>query len=109
MFFLKEKLAEVMQQYGMEWEKKGTHEKHLSFLDFEKKERVKEVEKLLADKGKLENQQKKLQQEIHRMAQSKEKVEWKYYSYDEGAEWQQPCPIFLWKNAGVYARMEGQR
>lgn len=88
----KEKLAEVMLQYGIEWEKKGTHEKHLSVLDFEKKERIKEVDKLLADKGKLENQQKKLQQEINRMAQSKEKVERKYYTYDEGTEWQLPEP-----------------
>ncbi len=88
----KEKLAEVMLQYDIEWEKKGTHEKHLSVLDFEKKERIKEVDKLLADKGKLENQQKKLQQEINRMAQSKEKVERKYYTYDEGTEWQLPEP-----------------
>ena len=39
----KEQLAAVMLEYGIEWEKKGTHEKHLSVLDFEKKERAKEV------------------------------------------------------------------
>ncbi len=33
-------------QHGIEWEKKGTHEKHLSVLDFEKKERAKEVAEL---------------------------------------------------------------
>lgn len=33
----KEQLAAVMREYGIEWEKKGTHEKHLSVLDFEKK------------------------------------------------------------------------
>ena len=33
----KEQLAEIMLQHGIEWEKKGTHEKHLSVLDFEKK------------------------------------------------------------------------
>ena len=42
----KEHLAEIMLQYGIEWEKKGTHEKHLSVLDFEKKERAKEVAEL---------------------------------------------------------------
>ena len=39
----KEQLAAVMLEHGIEWEKKGTHEKHLSVLDFEKKERAKEV------------------------------------------------------------------
>ena len=33
----KEQLAAVMLEHGIEWEKKGTHEKHLSVLDFEKK------------------------------------------------------------------------
>ena len=42
----KEQLAAVMREYGIEWEKKGTHEKHLSVLDFEKKERAKEVVEL---------------------------------------------------------------
>ena len=42
----KEQLATVMLEYGIEWEKKGTHEKHLSVLDFEKKERAKEVAEL---------------------------------------------------------------
>ena len=42
----KEQLAAVMMEHGIEWEKKGTHEKHLSVLDFEKKERAKEVAEL---------------------------------------------------------------
>lgn len=42
----KEQLAAVMQEHGIEWEKKGTHEKQLSVLDFEKKERAKEVAEL---------------------------------------------------------------
>ena len=42
----KEQLAAVMLEHGIEWEKKGTHEKHLSVLDFEKKERAKEVVEL---------------------------------------------------------------
>ena len=42
----KEQLATVMLEHGIEWEKKGTHEKHLSVLDFEKKERAKEVAEL---------------------------------------------------------------
>ena len=42
----KEQLAAVMLEHGIEWEKKGTHEKHLSVLDCEKKERAKEVAEL---------------------------------------------------------------
>ena len=42
----KEQFAAVMLEHGIEWEKKGTHEKHLSVLDFEKKERAKEVAEL---------------------------------------------------------------
>ena len=42
----KEQLAAVMLEHGIEGEKKGTHEKHLSVLDFEKKERAKEVAEL---------------------------------------------------------------
>ena len=42
----KEHLAEIMLKHDIEWEKKGTHEKHLSVLDFEKKERAKEVAEL---------------------------------------------------------------
>lgn len=39
----KEQLAAVMERYGIEWEHKGTHEKHLSVLDYKKQEREKEV------------------------------------------------------------------
>ena len=45
----KEQLAEVMLNHGIEWEQKGTHEKHLSVLDFEKKQRAEEVEQLNAE------------------------------------------------------------
>lgn len=42
----RERLAEIMQAHGVEWEKKGTHEEYLSVLDYKKKERTKEVELL---------------------------------------------------------------
>ena len=42
----KEQLAAVMERYGIEWEKKGTHEKHLSVLDYKKQERAEEIEQL---------------------------------------------------------------
>ncbi|MBR1929993.1 MAG: plasmid recombination protein [Lachnospiraceae bacterium] len=42
----KETLAEVMERHGFEWEQKGTHEKHLSVYDYEKKMRTQEVAEL---------------------------------------------------------------
>ena len=42
----KEQLAAVMERHGIEWEHKGTHEKHLSVLDYKKQEREKEINAL---------------------------------------------------------------
>ena len=39
----KSALAFVMERHGIEWEHKGTHEKHLSVLDYKKNEREKEI------------------------------------------------------------------
>ena len=72
----KEQLAAVMMEHGIEWEKKGIHEKHLSVLDFEKKERAKEVAKLeqsISD-GKerlsdIQIQQRKAEQETEQIRQ----------------------------------------
>ena len=50
----KERLAEIMLANGVEWEKKGTHEEHLSVLDYKKKERTKEVELLERQKENIE-------------------------------------------------------
>ena len=52
----KQQLASIMLDHGIEWEQKGTHEKHLSLLDFEKKERAKEVAELEAKKEKLQEE-----------------------------------------------------
>lgn len=42
----KSALAYVMERHGIEWEHKGTHEKHLSVLDYKKQEREKELDAL---------------------------------------------------------------
>ena len=39
----KQALASIMAQHDIEWEQKGTHEEHLSVLDYKKQERSKEV------------------------------------------------------------------
>lgn len=45
----KSALAFVMERYGIEWKHKGTHEKHLSVLDYKKQERATELEQLGAE------------------------------------------------------------
>ena len=42
----KSALAFVMERHGIEWEQKGTHNKHLDVLDFKVQEREKELEAL---------------------------------------------------------------
>ena len=77
----KEQLAAVMLEHGIEWEKKGTHEKHLSVLDFEKKERAKEIAELeqsISD-GKerlsdIQIQQRKAEQETEQIRQEGEAI-----------------------------------
>ena len=48
----KKELAVIMERYGVKWLQKGTHEKHLSVLDFKKQEREKEVAALDIQKQK---------------------------------------------------------
>lgn len=45
----KEDIASIMERYGIGWHKKGTHNKHLSVLDYKKQERAKEVAALEAE------------------------------------------------------------
>lgn len=42
----KQELSKVMERYDIQWKQLGTHNKHLSVLDFEKQERQKEVKQL---------------------------------------------------------------
>ena len=58
----KQQLASIMLEHGIEWEKKGTHEKHLSLLDFEKQERAKEVAALEEQKAELEEHNATIQE-----------------------------------------------
>lgn len=58
----KQQLASIMLDHGIEWEQKGTHEKHLSLLDFEKQERAKEVAALEVQKADLEEHNATIQE-----------------------------------------------
>lgn len=65
----KRELAMVMERYGVKWLQKGTHEKHLSVLDFEKQERAKEVAELGSQKQEKTTEVAKLNQAVSTMKQ----------------------------------------
>ena len=50
----KQALASIMARHAIEWEQKGTHEEHLSVLDYKKQERSKEVAALETQIGALQ-------------------------------------------------------
>ena len=52
----KQALASIMARHDIEWEQKGTHEEHLSVLDYKKQERSKEVTALETQIGALQEQ-----------------------------------------------------
>jgi len=45
----KNALAAVMKHHGLEWEHKGTHEEHLSIIEFKKKEHIEELEAVTSE------------------------------------------------------------
>jgi len=118
----KRALSKVMERHGVQWKQLGTHNKHLSVLDFEKQERQREVaelaltsdllkeqmgilsadkDKLLSDNQELKRQQDKLQREFEKMVDSKAVIEQNIHAYDEDDKWQLPEPgIFM--NANSY-------
>ena len=52
----KQALASIMARHDIKWEQKGTHEEHLSVLDYKKQERSKEVAALETQIGALQEQ-----------------------------------------------------
>jgi chromosome segregation ATPase len=63
----KEQLALVMERHGIEWERKGTHEEHLSVLEYKKQERAKEVIALEEQCSELEQQSTELTEQNEAM------------------------------------------
>ena len=79
----KQQLASIMLEHGIEWEQKGTHEKHLSLLDFEKKERAKEVSMLEKQKSELEEHNAIMQEVNEKYIDQLERVEKDIFSAQE--------------------------
>ena len=71
----KEKLAMVMRENEIEWDQKGTHEPHLSVLDYKKKVREQEVEELTEHKNLLEHDLHDISECVNEIQKEKEQVE----------------------------------
>ena len=71
----KEKLAMVMRENEIEWDQKGTHEPHLSVLDYKKKVREQEVEELTEHKNLLEHDLHDISGCVDEIQKEKEQVE----------------------------------
>lgn len=79
----KQQLAAIMLEHGIGWEQKGIHEKHLSLLDFEKKERAKEVSMLEKQKSELEEHNAIMQEVNEKYLDQLERVEKDIFSAQE--------------------------
>ena len=82
----KQQLALIMLEHGIEWEQKGTHEKHLSLLDFEKQERAKEVAALEKQKAELEEHNANMQEVNEKWLDQLENIEREISSAHENRE-----------------------
>lgn len=111
----KQQLALVMARHGIEWEQKGTHEKHLSVLEYEKKMRGQEVaelsaavqenaqalEQLQAEKETIGGELSELQQRRDKLSLWEAEVESFAREYEQSEAWQLPEPTSL-MSAKVY-------
>ena len=82
----KQQLASIMLEHGIEWAQKGTREKHLSLLDFEKQERAKEVSALEKQKAELEEHNVIMQEVNAKYLDQLENVEKDIFSAQESRE-----------------------
>ena len=71
----KQKLAMVMRENEIEWDQKGTHEQHLSVLDYKKKVREQEVEELTEHKNLLEHDLRDISECVDEIQKEKAQAE----------------------------------
>ena len=100
----KQQLAAIMLEHGIEWEQKGTHEKHLSLLDFEKQERAKEVSALEKQKAELEEHNAIMQEVNEKYLDQLENIEKDIFSAQENREEAEQQAEQAKKKAGQYEK-----
>lgn len=90
--FEKEQLAAVMERYGIEWEHKGAHEKHLSVLNYKKQERAKEVERLGAEIEQKQSEFKSLSKRVLNYDKARDELSKLEFELDNAPKYQLPEP-----------------
>lgn len=91
----KEQLSAVMERHGIEWEHKGTHEKHLSVLDYKKQEREKEVAKLGDEISKQEDKLELVKSRINNMLDCEKSLDNVVKNFDRDPQYQLSDPPTL--------------
>ena len=71
----KGQLSLVMEHHGIEWEDKGTHDKHLSVLDYKKEQRAKEIAVLETIKTEKESQVESQERRLKELAPAVKNME----------------------------------
>ncbi len=88
----KKVLAQIMERHGIEWEQKGTHEQHLSVLDYKKQERAKEVAELDREIEEKQLEVKGLKATVETIEEAKEILGDVEKQLDEDPQLQLPEP-----------------
>ena len=79
----KQVLANIMEQYNVKWLQLGTHEKHLSVLNYEKKMRQEEINALSTSISQLSHQKETLNDDLEQVKNEINEIEAKLYSLKE--------------------------
>ena len=88
----KQALAEVMERYGIEWEQKGTHEEHLSVLDFKKQERAKELAALESELAEKRDELSQIQLRLESADTAQEEIDRIEFRLSHGPDYEVPDP-----------------
>lgn len=91
----KSALAFVMERHGIEWEHKGTHEKHLSVMDYKKQEREKEVAQLSDEISRQEDKLELVKSRINNMLDCENSLDNVVKNFDKDPQYQLPDPPAL--------------
>ena len=82
----KEQLASVMERHGIEWEDKGTHDQHLSVLDYKKEQRAKEIAELSEIQAEKEAQVDRQEQRLKELVPALKNMEQLAVQFSEDPE-----------------------
>ena len=88
----KKVLAQIMERHGIEWEQKGTHEQHLSVLEYKKQERAKEVAELDREISEKKLEVKELKATVEKIEEAQELMGGIEKQLDENPQFQLPEP-----------------